>query len=374
MFSLPFVFHSVGLLATILYLAVFGILAAYIHLMYADIVSRAHAKHHHFPGYIKLYLGDHAGIFATLVMLVTLLFTLTAFLILSTSFLHILIPSLPPLALLFLFWTIGTTIAFINIESTAVFDTITGGITLLVIGGIFAYWGISIPITASTFPPFDASSLLTPFGPILFSFLGFSAIPAVMAYARKEAITLTDARKAIVIGSLVPAFFYLLFVVAIWGLSPFVSTDSVSGLIKNIPSVIIFMIGVLGFVSLWDSYASVGRDISKVIRSEFNLSPTVTFLLVAATPLVLFFLGLQNFITAVDIIGGILFGVWGILIVLAWRRAIVVHIPSVKFSALEIPDHADAIAHKIPTAIPYILLAVFVGGVLYELFHFVNPF
>lgn len=370
MFSLPSVFHAVGLLATIVYLVVFAFLASYIHLIYADVIHRAHAKHHHFPSYIKLYLGKRAGIFATWVMLVTLLLTLTAFLILSTSFFHILIPTLPPLSLLLLFWAIGTAFAFITIKGTALFDTITATVTLAAIAGIFFYWGHSTSIAPSLFPSLDASSLLAPFGPILFSFLGFSAVPAVMSYTRAETISRADARKAIIIGSFVPAFFYFLFVIAIWGLSPFVSIDSISGLSKNVPSGVILMIGLLGFVSLWDSYASVSRDISKVIQSEFSLSQATAFLIVAATPLALFFLGFQNFITVIGIVGGVLFGIWGILIVLAWLKAVATHTSSVKFSTIHIPTHTTAI----PSAVPYILLAVFGGGILYELIHFVNPF
>jgi hypothetical protein len=169
---------------------------------------------------------------------------------------------------------------------------------------------------------------------------------------------------------LVPAFFYFLFVIAIWGLSPFVSTDSVSGLIVNIPAAIMITFGILGFVSLWDSYAAVGRDIGKLLHGEFNFSTGIAFIVVAFTPLALFFLGFQNFIAIIDIIGGTLFSIWGILIILAWKKAVAVRIPSVKFSAIEIPDHPETITDTIPSYIPNILLAIFTGGILYELVSF----
>lgn len=366
MFSLPFVFHTVGLLATIIYLILFGMLAVAIHLIYADVVMRAHEKHLHFPGYIKLYLGDRIGMFATFVVLITLLFTLTAFLILSTSFLHILIPTLQPLSLLFLFWALGTLFAFITIEGTGLFDAVTTTLTLAAIAAIFIYWGTSIAFDRSLLPTFNASQSLLPFGPALFSFLGFSAIPALIAYARKQSIPMHNTQKAIILGSLIPAFFYLLFVVAIWGLSPFVSIDSVSGLIANIPASIMIIFGILGFVSLWDSYASVGRDASKLIHSELNLPTVITFFVVALAPLALFFLGFQNFITIIDVIGGILFSIWGILIILAWKKAVAVRIPSVKFSAIEIPDHPETITDTIPPFVPNILLVIFFGGIVYE--------
>lgn len=366
MFSLPFVFHAVGLLATVIYLILFAMLAAAIHLIYADVVIRAHEKHLHFPGYIKLYLGDRIGMFATFVVLITLLFTLTAFLILSTSFLHILIPTLQPLTLLLMFWALGTIFAFITIKGTALFNTLTTTITLAAIVAIFIYWGTSIPFDTSLLPSFNPAESLLPFGPVLFSFLGFSAIPALVAYTRKQAIPMHNTQKAVILGSLIPAFFYFLFVIAIWGLSPFVSTDSVSGLIVNIPTSIMIIFGILGFATLWDSYASVGRDVSKLIHIEFNLPTVVTITIVALAPLALFFLGFQNFITVIDIVGGTLFSIWGILIILAWKKAVAVRIPSVKFSAIEIPNHPETITDTIPPFVPNILLVIFFGGIVYE--------
>lgn len=366
MFSLPFVFHTSGLVITLLYLIFFGILAAYIHLIYADVVIRANAKHQHFPGYIKQYLGNRTGMFASVVVLITLLFTLTAFLILSTSFLHIIIPSLPPLTLLFIFWALGTIFSFITIKGLAIFDTITTTITLVAIASVFIYWGSSIPFNSSLFPMLNSSELLVPFGPVLFSFLGFSAIPALVAYTRKEVLPFQNIRKTIILGSLIPAFFYFLFVIAIWGLSPFVSTDSVSGLIVNIPASIMLTIGILGFVSLWDSYSSAGRDISKLLQAEFDFSFLISFIVVAIAPLALFFFGFNNFIAVIDIVGGILLSTWGILIILAWKKAIAVRIPSIKFSAFEIPDHSEVPLSTIPSFVPNTLLVIFFGGIAYE--------
>lgn len=369
MFALPFVFQQSGLAFAVLYLGFFGIVAALIHLIYADIVLRTRETRHQFPGYIRQYLGSTLGRFSSLLVFITLLFTLTAYLILSVSFLHIIIPTLSPVLALLLFWLVATLVIFINIKHTAAFDAVTTAITLIAIGAIFYYWGSNYPFDPAAFPILNPKAAFVPFGPVLFSFLGFSAIPALVAYVRKESVPFASMKKAIVIGSLIPAFFYFLFVVSIWGMSSIVSPDSVSGLFANTPYIILFSLSILGFVSLWDSYSAVGRDINKLLEYEWNASPGIALAVTAGAPLVLYFLGFQDFITIISAVGGILFSVWGILIIFAWKKAIKVSISSVKFSEIYIPDRVYSVIQDIPAFVIDILLVVFAGGILYEVFH-----
>lgn len=262
---------------------------------------------------------------------------------------------------------LATVTIFITIKRTAVFDAITAGITLVAIGAMFVYWGIVFPFDPDAFPILTTKNVLVPFGPVLFSFIGFSAIPALVAYVRKESVPFASMKKAIVAGSLTPALFYFLYVVAIWGMSPVVSSDSVSGLTDTAPFFILLALSILGFISLWDSYSGVGRDINKLLEYEWHVAPTVSFAVTVSAPLVLYLLGLQNFIAIISAVGGILFSIWGILIILAWKKAIKVRIPSVKFSEIYIPDRVYSIINDIPAFTIDFLLLVFAGGILYEL-------
>lgn len=371
MFALPFVFYQSGLITGVLYLALFGILAALMHLIYADIVLRTKETHLQFPGYIRRYLGERTGKFANILVFVTLLFTLTAYLILSASFLRIIVPSLSPLTAMLIFWIFSSFTIFISIKRTAIFDTVTTAITLTAIGAIFIYWGSSVPYTVSELPILVAKNALLPFGPVLFSFIGFSAIPALIAYVRKESVPFANIRNIIVAGSLIPAFFYFLYVISVWGISRNVSPDSITGLLETAPYFALLALGILGFVSLWDSYSSVGRDINKLLEYDWRVPSEIALAIVVSAPLALYFLGFQNFITIVSAVGGILFSIWGILIILAWKKATLVNIPSVKFSTIYIPEHTYAIINDIPVFIINMLLFVFAGGIVYELFHFI---
>jgi hypothetical protein len=372
MFALPFVFQKSGIIPAILYLGFFGIIAAIIHLLYADIVLRTRETRLQFPGHIRKYLGNTAGNFSGMLVFVTLLLTLTAYLILSVSFLQIIAPTLSPSLAMLFFWMVATFVIFIDIRQTALFDAITTAITLGAVGAIFLYWGSYVPFIIGSLPILNARDILLPFGPVLFSFLGFSAIPPLVAYVRKESVPFANMKNAIVIGSLIPAFFYFLFVIAVWGMSPAVTPDSISGLISETPFPILLILSILGFVSLWDSYSSVGRDIDKLLTYEWNIPSSISLVIVATAPLALFFLGVKDFIPIISMIGGILLGIWGILIILAWKKAIKVSIPSVKFSEIYIPDHVYSVINDIPPFITTILLAVFAGGIIYEAIQLVS--
>lgn len=372
MFALPFIFQQAGLALAALYLFCFGLIATLVHLIYADVVLRTRETRHQFPGYVRQYLGSTAGTFSNILVYLALLFTLTAYLILSVSFLSIIAPTISPLLAVLLFWTLSTVVIFTNIRNTALLDAITTSITLVAIGAIFVYWGSSIPFNAAAFPLFNASASLLPFGPVLFSLLSFSAIPPLVAYIRKESIPVACLKKVIAIGSLTPAFFYFLFVLSVWGISMSVSPDSVSGLINSAPVSLLLILSILGLVSLWDSYATVGRDMSKLLEYEWRLSPGVTLSLVATAPLVLYMLGFQNFITVVSAVGGILFSTLGILIILTWKKAAKVRIPSVKFSEIYVPDHVYSVINGIPIYIIDLLLLVFAGGIIYSVLQLVS--
>ena len=366
MFALPFVFSQSGLLLGVVYLLFFSGIAALVHLLYADIIVRTKETHRQFPGYIRTYLGAHAGRFADITTFAALVLTLTAYIVLAASFVRILVPALAPLPASILFWTLASITIFISVRRTAFFNATTGGITLLAIGALFIYWNATLPLYPIHLPIFLGDQPLVPFGPVLFSFIGFSAIPALVAYSRTERVPLSRLRHAIIAGSTVPAFFYFLFAITVLALSPTVSPDAVSGLIATLPRAILLILGMLGFVSLWDSYSAIGRDLNKLLEYEWHISPALADIITISIPFLLYMFGLRDFIALIGAIGGILFGAWGILIVLAWRKAIRVHMPSVKFTRIPLPRHASSLIYHLPFPITVLLILLFAGGILYE--------
>ncbi len=102
-FALPFVFQKAGLIAGLFYLLIFSAVFVLIHLRYADIISKT-AENHRFAGYAETYLGKSGKWLAILMTIVGMIFTLTVYLILSKSFIAILLPFLPDVYKILIFF------------------------------------------------------------------------------------------------------------------------------------------------------------------------------------------------------------------------------------------------------------------------------
>lgn len=354
-FALPFVFQKSGLLAGFFYLVVLSLIVYIVHLMYADIIVRANQPHHRFPGYAGIYLGNTAEKFSTIVVLLATFLTLTAYLILSVSFFNLVTDKIPVFYKLLIFWAVATATIFLKIGKAALMEFFTTGVTLAIIFVVFAAGLFGILKGAPNLPFFNPDFAFLPFGSVLFSLLGLTAIQPLVVYFKEKNLPLEKIRRVILWGTLLPAIFYFLFAVGIIGLSKNVSSDAVSGLVGNVKPIFLLLLGVFGVVSLLDSYSTVAYDVKKNLHYEWKFSKPLATLAVIFLPPVFYFLGVQDFLKSTSIIGSVLFSIWGILTILIWRKA--ASQPS-----------ESSIIKKINPGVVYFSLAVFAAALLYEVF------
>jgi len=357
-FALPFVFEKAGIVTGLFYLGLFGAVLVFIHLMYADLILKTEEGKnlHRFSGYAKIYLGNKGFWLSILMTIVGMLFTLTVYLILSISFINLIHPlvlSLSNTAKLLIFWFLGSVAIFLGIRRIAFSEfLITGGIIVIIL--IILGYGLSHWERIALIPVFNLQNIFLPYGAVLFALSGRVAIPAVISYFQKIRRPLIEVKKPIILGTLLPALVYLLFVFGIWGLSNVVSEDAVSGLIGQIPQGILTLVGILGLISLWSSYIVVGLDVENSLKFDLKFPKILAGFIVVALPLFLYFLGFQNFLNLVSMVGGIFIALEGIFIVLMWLKAS-------KLKARE------TIFRKLSPSITYILILIFVIGIIYEL-------
>jgi len=354
-FSLPYVFLKSGFPAGIIYLSVLGICTFLIHLMYADTIARTSETHHRFPGYAKIYLGEKSGQLAGIIVFLANFLTLTVYLILSISFFNLISPQFPLYYKFLIFWLLGSLTIFLKIEKAAFFEILTTSLTIAVIIAVFLA-GYFYGLPAINSPSISLNNLALPFSPTLFSLLGLGAIPALLVYFREKNLPFNKIKRVLLISTLIVVVAYILFVIGISRLSGTVSEDAVSGLIGNISPSILFFLGIFGVVSLLDSYMSVAFDAEKTMHYEWKLPKWLSKSFVVFLPPSLYFLGFQNFLSSIGVVGGILFSLWGIMTVLVWEKA----------SASPCPTQ---IVEKIPAPVIYFLLAVFTAGIVYEIIY-----
>jgi len=328
--------------------------------MYADLILKTEGgrNFHRFPGYAKIYLGNWGFWTSILMTIVGMLFVLTVYLILSISFVNLIKPiglDISDASKLLIFWLFGSAAIFLGIRRIVLSEfLITGGIIVIILI-IFGY-GLNHFGKIISLPAFNLQNIFLPYGAVLFALAGRVAIPAVVSYFQKIRRPLAEIKKPIILGTLLPALVYLLFVFGIWGLSEVVSEDAISGLVGQIPKEILALIGVFGLISLWSSYIVIGLDIKNALKFDLKFPKILAGLAVVVLPPLIYFWGFQSFLTLVSLIGGIFIALEGIFIVLMWLRAR-------KMKSEEV------IFKKLNPLIIYALIMIFIGGILYEIIH-----
>ena len=357
MFALPYIFTLSGIGLGLIYLLFLGGVLALIHLMYADIILRT-PENHRLMGYAKFYFGKSGFWGSLIITIIGALLILTAYLILSVSFINVLAPSLPDIYKMLIFWALASLPVFLGINKLAASELFVLSGTILIVLTLFgfSFGGLEKLINIYPFFNFNVDYLFFPFGVILFSMYGRSAIPAVLGYFRNNNESPASAKWPIILGTIAPIIIYAVFVFAILGLSDVVSEDSVLGLVGQLPFFILALLAILAIIELWSTYVVIARDIKKSLEHDLNAAPVVSGIIIVALPPIVYFLGFQSFITLVDYVGSVFIGLEGILIVLIWR----------KISKIE-SEHK--IFNKINPLVIYLLLLVFAGGILYKLIY-----
>ncbi len=320
MFSLPFVFVSSGALIGLIYLLLAAGAYTVIHLMYADIILRTPGRHR-FAGYVARYLGAGPFWLSVLMVVIEMILVLTIYLLLSQGFSTLIIGAVSPLTAIAIFWILGSIAIFFNIKRLALSE---GLVTLAMIGIIAVLFGFSlvygggvknIPLIGQW------GSFLLPLPAILFALSGRVAIPSVIDWFKSEQQVHPKAiKKAIVVGTVLPALVYALFVYGVMTLSGQVSADGVSGLLGVLPGQLLLLIGILGWLSLWSSYILVGLDIERTLAEDLRVPTFLRLVLVVFAPLLLYLLGIQNFLALISIVGGVFLSLEGIFVMAIWRR------------------------------------------------------
>lgn len=351
-FALPFVFNQAGTGLGILHLIIFGLALTALHLIYADIIART-KEDHRLAGYARSYLGNWAFGAAIIINVIGLILTLTIYLVLSVSFINLFAAGLASIYKILIFWFLGSLAIFLGINRLALSELlITAGIGAIIL--IIFIYGFVSPVSSVSIFSFNWGNLFLPYGVVLFALMGSTAIPSVVGYFRKNNLPAIKAKTPIILGTLAPVLIYTLFVFGVLKLSKIVSDDSITGLIGQIPPALLWLLGILGAVSLWSSYIVFGRNVQKSLQYDMRFPPFSAALATIILPLLLYFLGLQNFLELVAIAGGVFISLEGVLTILIWLKA-------------RQQDSEIKILKNFPVVLAYLLLLIFAGGIIYTI-------
>jgi tyrosine-specific transport protein len=275
--GLPYIASLSGFYIALIHLVVVGSLVLLTALYIGEIGLRT-KKNHQLPGYAELYLGKTGKKIMLLAFIFGIYSALLAYLIgesesLSTIFFN---SSSYSLQFGILFWILISAITFHGIKSLEQGEKIgLSAIVILIISILILLWK-NISIENLTY--INLSNAFTPFGVVLFAYLGFAAIPEIERILNKH----KEKTKSVILTSYISVFvIYSLFILIVLG-SLGLGTTEIATL--SLGKILI----LLGMVTMLTSYLALSIAMMDTLKFDYNLSHKKAWIATSLPPLIIF--------------------------------------------------------------------------------------
>jgi len=191
------------------------------------------------------------------------------------------------------FFAISTAIVYFGLRLVSKFE---GIIVLLMIGLVFALAVLSLPkINFSTYHlPLTTYNFFLPFGVIFSALAGYAIIPEMEEVLRRERKQLP---KAIIIGTLIPALVYLIFMATVVGISGAqTSEEAIIGLVPFFSPAIVKAGAFFGILAMGSSFLTLSFVLRETFFRDFSLPKNISWALAVFPPFILFLFGARSFV------------------------------------------------------------------------------
>lgn len=346
-FALPYAFQESGWLTGLFYLLALGCLIVFVHSLYWRTLSFVHEKQR-LLGLTERYMGKWGHAFASAAIIGGLILALVVYLILAGQFIALLFPSSGGALGTLAFWIIGSLPLMVSVRWLAGLESLAAVLMAALIIVIFissgGAMGESLEIPAVNF-----KHILFPFGIVLFSLAGWTAIEPMYEYGKKSGGILRRPLGVFALGTGAVVLLYLLFVQGVFNSTSVITPDTVSGLLSW-PLWKLKLLGALGLFALWTSYVPISVEIKNSLEKDAQLPKEWGLITAVGAPILLFALGLTSFIDAIGLAGGVFLGLQYVCILFVSRKV------------LPLGNAARLFAN--------LAIVVFVLAALYEVYHF----
>lgn len=304
-FSLPYVFKEAGLFAGAFYLLVLSCIVISVHFLYWEVLKRTGGGLR-LLGLAREYGGLVGYGVAFGAIIIGLLLTLVAYIILGGEFLSLIFPSLSREGSAVLFWFLSTIPLLLKDRRLLGFEVVGAWFIIAAVGFVFIKGFGNSGGFFLNLPAFVPENFFLPFGPVLFSLAGWTAIEPLFDEEKKDHATPLSAAKSLTIGTFFSAFLYAAFVGGIFGSVSQITPDTVSGLLASgWSAVALAVIGILGIFAIWTSYLPVAIEIRNSLVRDCQWKKNLALSVVGSLPLILFGMGFTHFLGVLSLAGGV---------------------------------------------------------------------
>jgi amino acid permease len=198
----------------------------------------------------------------------------------------------------------------------------------------------------------SALGWFAPFGPLLFAFSSFSAMPEAMEILGKDRNKL---RSVILVSAGAIFIFYTSFALLTLAVSGAgVSEEAIQGIAKEIGEWFLILGSLMGLTSVATSFILLGISIIDGLVYDFRIRQIPAWALTIAVPATLFTIGARDFVSIIGTTGAIFGGLVGLIVLWIYSRA-----------------RKDICTPKrclrIPRAAVWVVGLVYAGGVILQL-------
>jgi amino acid permease len=295
--GLPYAVSKVGLLVGILYIVMCGAGMLFLNLVIGKISFWAQ-KELQLPGLVAHFLGKKHAAIVSLIIIFSAYGALTAYIIGEGVVLSGIFGGSAFLWSIF-FWLVASAIIVSGFSLTRKLIIIVNGcvIFLLVIMSF-----VLLPhLQVTHIFYFNAENIFYPFGVVIFSLNGLSAIAQAHALLPKNKKIFN---RVLVIGSLIPLLVYVVFVVAIVGYAGKATPSIATNIFANESfKKYLFFGSVLGCAAMLGGFMAVGTALKQSFMWDNKIRPRKALCLVLIFPLFLFLIGLRSFVFVISFVG-----------------------------------------------------------------------
>ncbi|MEK7173220.1 MAG: aromatic amino acid transport family protein [Patescibacteria group bacterium] len=351
-FALPYTFAQSGVITCLIYFLILTPVVVLLHLFFGEITLRT-KEEQRLSGYTQKYLGKKAKHIVAASVIIGVLGSLVVYIILAGDFLSILLPQwLSPAQYSIIAWGFLAFLVFLGTRSVAWVEVLmTSALFLVVAIVLVACLPHFKTVNLSLFNP---AKIILPFGIIMFSLVGWSAV------SEAEDL-LTDKKKLkkiIIIAVSLAAVFYCLFAIIISGVTgQQTSPEALKSLVSVLGYKMMIFGALFGLLAVATSFLTLANYLKNNFIFDYQQPRYRAFGLACVSPLLLFLLGLRNFIVVISFLGAIIGLIEGVALILIYLKA------------RKHGDRTPEYALKIPKFVPYLMLFILFFGAIAQLFY-----
>lgn len=354
-FGLPYAFEKSGFVIGLIELLVLGGLLLVLQLMYAEVVLQTYGRHR-IVGYMRIYLGEWAGRVAAFLFTAYGWGAMLAFMLIGGTFLQALLGPI-----------VGGDVWLYQLAMAAIAGALTfRGISHLARAELFVISGLLflfVFIVLASLPHLIVGNLLvvhpadwfSPYGVVFFSLSGLGVIPELRDVLGRQIARLP---QAVVVGMAVIVVLYAAFTFAVIGVTGAATTEAaLTGLAAVLGRTFTVVGTLLGVVAVTSIFSVLATELQSTFRFDYNLTLFRAWLLTFSAPLILFVIGVNEFIQLIGFLGAVFGGIIGVMVVFMYER---------------MRRSGVCKSHRclnVPTWVSVLLILIFAGGIVQTFIH-----